>query len=107
ARIGEHALDLLFQHLRIAQSSLTRRRDQFVIRDAAPEEERETRRELEVADAVGTAHGNVSWFHFCADEEPGTCEQTSQCQLDAVLERAITTAFLEEGHQGLDVLRSC
>jgi hypothetical protein len=50
ARIGEHALDLRAEHVRVVQPAVERRCQQIFVRDAAPEEEREPRRELDVAD---------------------------------------------------------
>ena len=42
--------DLLFEHLRLASVRRARDVEQFVVGNAAPEEERQPRRQLEVAD---------------------------------------------------------
>ena len=52
ARIGQHPPRLALQHGRIAQLALRRQVEQLVVGDAAPEEERQTRRQLDVADAI-------------------------------------------------------
>ena len=49
ARVGQHAPHLLVEHLRPPQRPVERRRQQLLVRDAAPEEERQARRELDVA----------------------------------------------------------
>ena len=48
-RIGQHAPDLLLEHRRLLQFSLRRKRDQRLVGEAAPQEEREARRKREVA----------------------------------------------------------
>ena len=62
-RIGEHALHLPIEHRRILQLAVDRQLQQLVVRDRVPEEERQLRRQLEVADRVGLARtqprGNV------------------------------------------------
>src|SRR5439155_14864783 len=52
ARVGEHPLHLLFEHGWRVECLLFRDLQQLVIRDAAPQEERQTRRELEVGNAI-------------------------------------------------------
>ena len=51
-RIGQHPPHLPLEHRRILQLALRRQRQQFVVRDAAPQEERQPRRQLEVADRI-------------------------------------------------------
>ena len=48
----EHAPHLLLEHGRIAQRSAHRRVQQLVVRNAAPQEERQPRREVEIAEAI-------------------------------------------------------
>ena len=49
ARIGEHSARLLLELLGPAQPAANRRIEQLIVGDAAPEEERESRGELEIA----------------------------------------------------------
>ena len=49
-RIREHPLHLPLEHRRLAQLPASRPRQQLVVRDRAPQEERQPRRQLEVAD---------------------------------------------------------
>ena len=51
ARVGQHAAHLLFERRRILERAALRRREQLVVRDAAPEEERQPRRQLVVTEA--------------------------------------------------------
>ena len=48
ARIGEHALDLLLEHLLIAQLPSLGERQELVVGDAGPEEEGQTGGQLEI-----------------------------------------------------------
>ncbi len=50
ARVGEHSVHLRAQHAGLVEPPVERRLEQLVVRDAAPKEEREPRRELDVAD---------------------------------------------------------
>ena len=47
-RIGQHAPHLLLEHRRLLQLAPRRRVEQLVVRNAAPQEERQPRRQLEV-----------------------------------------------------------
>ena len=53
SRIAQHAARLLLEHLRILQPSLAGELDQLVIGTGAPQEKRQARRQIEVADAIG------------------------------------------------------
>ena len=53
ARVGQHPPRLPLEHRRLVQACPSRQVQQLVVGDAAPEEERQTRGEREVADAVG------------------------------------------------------
>src|SRR5262249_13584330 len=52
ARIPEHPPHLLIQDLRIAQLSLFRKRQQWLIGNAAPQKERQPRREFDIGEGV-------------------------------------------------------
>src|SRR3954466_7329950 len=53
--VAQHPLDLLLEHGRLIQFPGCRERQQLVVRDAAPQEERESRSELQVSDFRGAA----------------------------------------------------
>ena len=50
SRIREHPRDLPLEHGRLVEIASGRQVQQFVVRDAAPQKEREPRRQLEIAD---------------------------------------------------------
>ena len=50
--VGQHALNLLLQHDRILQPAAFGEIEQLIVGNAAPQEKRQTRRELEVGDTV-------------------------------------------------------
>ena len=52
ARIGDHAPHLRFEHARRAQPAGDRQVQQLVVGNAAPEEERQPARQLEIGDAM-------------------------------------------------------
>ncbi len=91
ARVGEHARDLCGEHRRIVELAGGREREQLVVRDAAPEKERQARRELEIADPVDGADRDVGGVALEPIEESRIDEQPRQRVLDADLEIA---AFL-------------
>ena len=68
-RIGEHAPDLTLQLLGPAQPSCGRGVQQVVVRDAAPEEERQPRRQLEVAEAVNGSGLDPGGIALDAEDE--------------------------------------
>jgi hypothetical protein len=60
--------------------------DQLVIRNAAPEEEREPRGQIEIAQAIGRAGGDACRFTFEPEQELRVDQQPRQRALDAALE---------------------
>ena len=54
-RIREHALDLRVENGRILELPLLGDSQKFVVRDAAPQEERQPRRQFEIAELVDLA----------------------------------------------------
>ena len=59
-RVGEHAAHLRGEHAGLAEGAGLGRLEQLVVGDAAPEEERQPRRQLEVADGVDAARDRRS-----------------------------------------------
>ncbi len=54
-RVGEHALHLLLQHGGISQPALLGQVEQLIVGNAAPEEKRQSRGQLDVAHRIGLA----------------------------------------------------
>jgi hypothetical protein len=68
-RIRDHPAHLLLEHGRILQPAGDREIQQFVVGDAAPEEEREPRRQREIADRIDGARGRPGRSVFGAEQE--------------------------------------
>src|SRR5205823_6123176 len=80
---------------------LSSRRDvqQLVIRDAAPEEERQPGRELDVADLERRAARESGWLAFDAEKKLRADEQPLERALDARVEARLVAALVKEGQQ--------
>src|SRR5205814_3710390 len=102
-RIREHAAHLLFEHRRLAQSTASCKIQQRIVRDAAPQEEREPRRELVIADRVYRARRHGGRLVLDAHHEFGARENPMQRALDAGLEASLTTAGLVEVEEALQI----
>src|SRR5262249_22074685 len=103
SRIAKHPLHLLLERLRIAQLAPDGGVAQVVVWDAAPEEEREARCQLEIAQAIGGAAGGSGRLAFDSKEEAGSGEDALDAALDAGVE-AFLPALLVETHERIDVL---
>ena len=68
-RIRQHALDLRVQNGRILELLLFGGSEEFIVRDAAPQEERQSRRQFEIAEPVDLPGRNVGRIGFAAEEE--------------------------------------
>ena len=86
-----------------SRNRLSAATEQFIVGDAAPEEERETRRQLEIAEAVGAACRKLVGITFGTEDELRTGQHALKRDLDAPFEVALLTAGAEETHQPLDV----
>ena len=96
AGIGQHAPHLPPQHVRVTQ--LTARRDvqQLVVREAAPEEERQPRRQLQVTDRVYRAGPRIHRVALDAEQELRIDEDALQGPLDPGVESARVPPRREE-----------
>ena len=103
ARVGQHSADLGAQHFRVAQFAAFGGVQQLVVRDAAPQEEGESRRQLQVADGVGLAGADVGRVGLAPEEEIRADQDAPQRHLDAGVEVAPGAARLVETEQHLDV----
>src|SRR5262249_28163600 len=95
-----------FQHSRRMKLVLIREADQLVVRDAAPQEERKSRGQLRIADAVRLARLDVGRFLLAAHQELRTRQNPVQGQLDAVLECSASAALLIKAHRPFEICRS-
>ena len=107
ARILQHAAHLPLQRGRILQLALARERQQLLVRTRAPEKERQTRGEFEIADAIELAGPGVRRLRLDAVDQPRVGQNPRQRHLDAVVEVAVLAPGLIELHQRLHVGRGC
>src|SRR5690606_26324599 len=104
ARIVEHPPDLSIEHVALAELAGLGEPKQLVVGPAAPEEEGEARRELDIAQREPGF--GVGPRHDPAVEEIGAREHGRDEVLDAFVEAAgPLAAGLEERHQAVDVVR--
>ena len=67
--------------------------DQLIIRDAAPQEKGQSRREFQIGNPVGLAGSNVCGFALGPHQKLRAGENAPKGQLDAILKCPFTTAF--------------
>ena len=104
SRVGQHPA-----HLRVrapparAAVPATATFEQLVVGNAAPEEERQARRQLEVADADTTVAGGAGRLALDAEQELRADQQPLERALDAGVEAGFGAALVIERQQVLDV----
>ena len=103
AGVGQHAPHLGPQHVGVAQAARRRHVDQLVVGQAAPQEERQARGQLEAADGIRGAGVHPRRIALDAEQELGARQQGPQGGLDAGLEPALGNPFPIEPGQLLDV----
>ena len=101
--IGHHPAHLLLEHRRLAKPSLLRKRQELVVRHAAPEEERQPGRQCKVADAIGPAGWHIRGGDLASIDEFRIREQPTQGLFDAVIEGSGASARGIELHEHVDV----
>jgi hypothetical protein len=85
---------------------LNRKAEQFVVRNAAPQEKGETRREFNIADAIVLVRPG-SGSHRIAlhtEQKLRACENGSQRHFDARIEISVCTRVLEELQRNSEIL---
>ena len=99
-----HAPDLRGKHGGLMQLRFFGETEEFLVGDAAPEEERQARGEVQVGQMIRRALRRDGRGPLDAEEEFGRDEDAAQAHLDAGIERAaIGLAGGEEFHQGVGV----
>ena len=84
--VGDHPPDLPLELGRIGEPPRVRRRQQRVVGQAAPQEEREPGGELEVRHRIRAAGHRVDGIRLESEQEVGARQQVAQRALDASLE---------------------
>ena len=77
ARVTQHSSHLTFQFATIVQRSCHRAVEQLIVRDTAPEEERQPGRQGQVADAVAAANWHIRRSDLASINEFRIREQTT------------------------------
>ena len=70
-RVAQHPPDLPLQDARVPERAARRDIEQFIVRDAAPQEERQAGRQLQVADRIHAMRRDVDGVAFDAEQEFG------------------------------------
>ena len=96
APIGQHAPHLPLEHTRLGERAAGCDVEQLVVGEAAPEEERHPRSELEVAEPVGGARCHAVRVALDAEQELRVDQDAFERRLDARLEATLGAAGLVE-----------
>ena len=88
-RIAKHPPDLLFEHRRSLEPALHGEIEQLVVGDAAPQEKRQTGRQLEIADAIDTTCGGLRGIALDAEQELRAHQDAFEPLFDAGVESAV------------------
>ena len=103
-RVGQHPPHLALEDPRLAQAARLGEVEQLVVGAAAPQEERQPRRQLEAADGIGVSRLEARRLDLDAVDEPRIGENPLQPHLDAGLEAAaVLPAHPVEAHDGVEV----
>src|SRR5688572_23438549 len=86
ARIGEQAAHLLLEDVGLVEFAALGQVEKLVVGNAAPEEERKTRREIEVADSVSGLRGDAGRILLDEKQELRIDEDAAQGCRDACFE---------------------
>ena len=105
AAVRQQAPHLPGEGLGVAQAARLRQVEQLVVRDALPQEERQPRGQLQVAQRVDAARPRAGRGPLDAQQEARHREQGFEGALDARLEVAGGPAFAVDGQQRVDVGR--
>ncbi len=105
-RVRQHPPHLLLQHRRFVQFVLGRYVDQLVVGNAAPQEERQARRQLQIADAITFCpDARFSGSASLRNTNSGSANIALQRALDAGIEIPVVAALLVKRHQRFGILR--
>src|SRR4029453_2820959 len=86
--IRQHAPNLSIEHCRILQLTALGHVEQRFVRNAAPQEERQTRRERSIGKAVDRPRSDSGRIRFDAQQKLGAGKYAAQGHVDATVERA-------------------
>ncbi len=87
-RVVQHPSDLLLERRGVLELALLGGLQQLLVGNAAPQEKRQARRQLEIGDAVRGAGGNVRRIALEPEHEVRVGQNPAQRHLDAAVEVA-------------------
>ena len=102
--VTQHAPDLSIEHSRLVQRSADRRVEQFVVGDAAPQEKRQARRQLDIRQGVRGAGGGDVRLGLNPEQEIGAHEKPLDPCTNPGVEISLLPCDLIEIHERLDVV---
>ncbi len=101
--VGEHAPHLLLEHGGLSQLPRRGHRNQLVVWNAAPQEERQARGERKVADAIRRVRRKAGRIRLDAEQELRAHEHAGERHLDTRVEIRVCTSALVERHRPLEI----
>ncbi len=104
ARIGEHARDLLLQHRRLMQFPADRQVQQRVVRNAAPQKERQSRSQLDIGNTIDGTGSGAGGIGLDAEQKIGAHQHALQRGANPVVESSGRASAFIEGEQRLHVV---
>ena len=99
SRIRQHSARLVRKHPGIVQFVLLRQLQQFIVGNAAPQEEGQPRSQFQIADGVDAARRCTGWLLLETEDEPRVDQNARQRRFDSVLEAAGVLALLVKAEQ--------
>jgi hypothetical protein len=102
-RILQHAAHLAIEHGRVVEPSLGGDGQQFLVGHRAPQEERETRREVDVRDAIDAVGAHRFGHALEAEDEMRARENGFNRRAHATFEAFFICGFRIELHEAVDL----
>src|ERR1700722_10601183 len=102
ALVAEHPAHLAIERWRFVQIARLGHPEQCLVRNAAPEEERQPRCQVEIADAEHLAGGGVRRIVFDTEQKARIHEHPLQRELDAPLESPSALTGVKEPAERVD-----
>src|SRR5262249_45553062 len=97
----QHAPDLLLEHGRLMQLSSNGRSQKVVVRNAAPQEERQPRCQINVAEFEDGPSRRIRRLPLDTKEKVRRCKDTLEAALNTGIESSIRSTFFVEIQQRL------
>src|SRR5205823_4621916 len=106
-RVVEHPAYFSIECIRVPEPPFARAVEQPVIRNTAPQKEREPRSQLQIADRMNGARLRLRAIPFRAKYEVRARESSLQRKLDPAFEAAVAPAGFIELQRAVQILLAC